>query len=58
MFLQLENGSIVGCNLSTRFQKTGKNYLNEKLRKHELVDEIVTFIEKDKKRPICTPFSK
>ena len=32
--------------------------LNKKLRKHELVDEIVTFIEKDKKRPICTPFSK
>ena len=32
--------------------------LNEKLRKHELVSEVVGFIEKDKKRPICTPFSK
>ena len=25
---------------------------------NELVEEIVKFIEKDKKRPICTPFSK
>ena len=29
----------------------------KKLKK-ELVSEIVNFIEKDKKRPICTPFSK
>ena len=28
------------------------------LRKNELVSEVVSFIEKDKKRPICTPFSK
>ena len=34
-----------------------KNLRNE-LRKHELVSEIVSFIVKDKKRPICTPFSK
>ena len=27
-------------------------------RKNELVCEVVNFIEKDKKRPICTPFSK
>ena len=32
--------------------------LNQELRKHELVNEVVSFIEKDKKRPICTPFSK
>ena len=34
-----------------------KNLSNE-LKKHELVSEVVSFIEKDKKRPICTPFSK
>ena len=28
------------------------------LKKNELVSEVVNFIEKDKKRPICTPFSK
>jgi len=34
------------------------NNLNNEFRKHELVSEVVSFIEKDKKRPICTPFSK
>jgi len=34
------------------------NSLSQELRKHELVSEVVGFIEKDKKRPICTPFSK
>ncbi len=34
------------------------NNLNEDLKKNELVLEMVKFIEKDKKRPICTPFSK
>ena len=34
------------------------NNLSKELRKHELVNEVVGFIEKDKKRPICTPFSK
>jgi len=28
------------------------------LKKNKLVLEVVTFLEKDKKRPICTPFSK
>ncbi len=32
--------------------------LSNDLRKNELVSELVNFIEKDKKRPICTPFSK
>tara|TARA_B100001057_G_scaffold150355_1_gene150268 strand:+ start:141 stop:923 length:783 start_codon:yes stop_codon:yes gene_type:complete len=32
--------------------------LNKDLRKHVLVSEVINFIEKDKKRPICTPFSK
>ena len=34
------------------------NNLSKELRQHELVSEVVSFIEKDKKRPICTPFSK
>ena len=34
------------------------NNLNEDLKKNELVLEMVNFLEKDKKRPICTPFSK
>ena len=32
--------------------------LSNDLRKNGLVSEVVNFIEKDKKRPICTPFSK
>ena len=32
------------------------NNLSDDLRKHELVNEVIKFIEKDKKRPICTPF--
>ena len=32
--------------------------LSNDLRENELVSEVVNFIEKDKKRPICTPFSK
>ena len=34
------------------------NNLDKDLRKHKLVSEVLDFIEKDKKRPICTPFSK
>ena len=32
--------------------------LDENYKKNELVAEVVNFLEKDKKRPICTPFSK
>ena len=32
--------------------------LNKELRSNELVKDVVNFLEKDKKRPICTPFSK
>ena len=32
--------------------------LSEEYRSSELVKEVINFIEKDKKRPICTPFSK
>ena len=34
------------------------NNLSEDFKKSELVMEVVNFLEKDKKRPICTPFSK
>ena len=32
--------------------------LTNNFKKNELVEEVIRFIEKDKKRPICTPFSK
>jgi len=32
--------------------------LSTDLKRNELVLEVVNFLEKDKKRPICTPFSK
>ena len=32
--------------------------LSEAYKSNELVKEVINFIEKDKKRPICTPFSK
>ena len=34
------------------------NNLSEDFKKSDLVLEVVNFLEKDKKRPICTPFSK
>ena len=34
------------------------NSLNTDFKKNDLVMEVVNFLEKDKKRPICTPFSK
>ena len=34
------------------------NNLSEDFKKNDLVMEVVNFLEKDKKRPICTPFSK
>ena len=34
------------------------NNLSNAFKSNELVSEVVRFIEKDKKRPICTPFSK
>jgi len=32
--------------------------LSDKFKENELVSEMLCFLEKDKKRPICTPFSK
>jgi len=34
------------------------NNLPRELKKNELVMEVVNFLEQDKKRPICTPFTK
>ena len=34
------------------------NNLNEDFKKNQLVLDVIKFLEKDKKRPICTPFSK
>ncbi len=34
------------------------NNLSNELKKNKLVMDVINFIEKDKKRPICTPFSK
>ena len=34
------------------------NNLSKEFKNNELVVEVIEFIEKDKKRPICTPFSK
>ena len=34
------------------------NNLSNDLKNNELVRDVIEFIEKDKKRPICTPFSK
>ena len=34
------------------------NNLPKEFKSNELVAEVIGFIEKDKKRPICTPFSK
>ena len=38
--------------------KENLNNLGEDYKKNELVKDVVIFLEKDKKRPICTPFSK
>ena len=40
-------------NLTENLGNLDKDYKN-----NELVLEVVNFLEKDKKRPICTPFSK
>jgi len=34
------------------------NKLSNEIKTNSLVNEVIRFIEEDKKRPICTPFSK
>ena len=50
-------------NFSPTYAGAVSLFINDTLRtsefrKNELVLEVINFIEKDKKRPICTPFSK
>ena len=60
----IPNKEILG--LSDAYKEIFKNEnltenlknLNEEYKKNKLVVEVVNFLEKDKKRPICTPFSK
>ena len=37
---------------------TNLKNLKEDFKKNDLVNDVIKFLEKDKKRPICTPFSK
>ena len=32
--------------------------INGEYKENDLVKEVINFIEKEKKRPICTPYSK
>ena len=43
---------------STQTLTENLNNLSKDFKSNELVAEVIGFIEKDKKRPICTPFSK
>ena len=60
----ISNKDILG--LSDAYKEIFKNEnltenlknLNDEYKKNKLVVEVVNFLEKDKKRPICTPFSK
>ena len=52
--------------LSDAYKKIFKNEnltenlknLDDKFKNNDLVKDVINFLEKDKKRPICTPFSK
>ena len=55
-----DKGPINLTEISLR-QNISLAYLEQifiKLKKNNLVKDVVEFLEKDKKRPICTPFSK
>ena len=43
---------------STKNLHENLSKINGEFKDNELVNEVIAFIEKDKKRPICTPFSK
>ena len=60
----ISNKEII--NLSDAYKEIFKNEnltenltkLSNEFKNNQLVKEVIEFIEKDKKRPICTPFSK
>ena len=62
--IKTRNKEIIG--LSETYKEIFKNEnltenlnnLSKDFKKSDLVMEVVNFLEKDKKRPICTPFSK
>ena len=42
----------------TKSLNNNLNALNNKYKDNHLVKEVIQFINKDKKRPICTPYSE
>ena len=59
-----DNRKIMGLDKAFKDIFASKNLhenldkINGEYKDNELVSEVIKFIEKDKKRPICTPFSK
>ena len=59
-----DNQKIMGLDRAYKEIFSSKNLhenlskINGEYKDNELVSEVIKFIEKDKKRPICTPFSK
>ena len=59
-----DNQKIMGLDKAYKEIFSSKNLhenlskINGEYKDNELVGEVIKFIEKDKKRPICTPFSK
>ena len=59
-----DNQKIMGLDKAFKEIFASKNFyenlsrINGEYKDNELVSEVIKFIEKDKKRPICTPFSK
>jgi len=58
-----ENQKIIGLDKAYKKIFSSKNFyenlgkINGEYKDNELVNEVITFIEKDKKRPICSPQS-
>ena len=56
-----ENQKIIGLDKAYKKIFSSKNFhenlskINGEYKSNELVNEVITFIEKDKKRPICSP---
>ena len=60
----VQNKDIIGLTeaykeiFKTKSLNENLNNLNENFKKNTLVKEVLEFINKDKKRPICTPHNK
>jgi hypothetical protein len=44
--------------ISVNFFQPPKCKINGKFKGNELVEEVINFIARDKKRPICTPLNQ